>query len=63
MAAKRNQAHRSGQWSRGPRSTRTSSSSSRKAPTPFLKTDTWRALRIMGEFVEGFDALAGVGRR
>jgi uncharacterized protein (TIGR00730 family) len=28
----------------------------------FLKTDTWRALRIMGEFVEGFDALAEIGR-
>jgi uncharacterized protein (TIGR00730 family) len=27
----------------------------------FVKTDTWRALRIMGEFVEGFDALAGIG--
>jgi uncharacterized protein (TIGR00730 family) len=30
--------------------------------TAFLRTDTWRALRIMGEFVEGFDALAGIGR-
>jgi uncharacterized protein (TIGR00730 family) len=27
----------------------------------FLHTDTWRVLRIMGEFVEGFEALAGVG--
>jgi uncharacterized protein (TIGR00730 family) len=27
----------------------------------FQNTDTWRALRIMGEFVEGFDALAGIG--
>ena len=27
----------------------------------FQDTDTWRTLRIMGEFVEGFDALAGVG--
>ena len=27
----------------------------------FVNTDTWRALRIMGEFVEGFDALAGIG--
>lgn len=26
--------------------------------TPFYKTDTWRVMRIMGEFVEGFDALA-----
>src|SRR5689334_6905060 len=28
----------------------------------FLDTDTWRALRILSEFVEGFEALAGVGR-
>jgi uncharacterized protein (TIGR00730 family) len=27
----------------------------------FLHTDTWRALRILGEFVEGFEALAAVG--
>ena len=27
----------------------------------FLDTDTWRALRILSEFVEGFEALAGVG--
>jgi uncharacterized protein (TIGR00730 family) len=27
----------------------------------FLHTDTWRALRILGEFVEGFEALATVG--
>ena len=27
----------------------------------FLHSDSWRALRILGEFVEGFDALAGVG--
>jgi hypothetical protein len=26
----------------------------------FLHTDTWRVLRIMGEFVEGFEALAEV---
>lgn len=26
----------------------------------FTNTDTWRVLRIMGEFVEGFEALAGV---
>ena len=32
------------------------------ADASFVKTDTWRALRIMGEFVEGFDALAGIGR-
>src|SRR4029079_11593408 len=28
----------------------------------FLQTDPWRALRILGEFVEGFDAMAKVGR-
>jgi uncharacterized protein (TIGR00730 family) len=27
----------------------------------FLETDTWRALRILSEFVEGFDAMAAVG--
>jgi uncharacterized protein (TIGR00730 family) len=27
----------------------------------FRETDTWRTLRILGEFVEGFDALADVG--
>jgi uncharacterized protein (TIGR00730 family) len=27
----------------------------------FQETDTWRTLRILGEFVEGFDALAEVG--
>jgi uncharacterized protein (TIGR00730 family) len=33
-----------------------------EAPTAgFQETDTWRTLRIMGEFVEGFDALAEVG--
>ena len=32
------------------------------APEPdFQDTDTWRTLRIMGEFVEGFDALADIG--
>ncbi len=33
-----------------------------EAPTAgFQETDTWRTLRILGEFVEGFDALAEVG--
>ncbi|NJD28462.1 MAG: TIGR00730 family Rossman fold protein [Chloroflexi bacterium] len=34
------------------------------APTgrpAFLNTDPWRSLRILSEFVEGFDALAGLG--
>jgi predicted Rossmann-fold nucleotide-binding protein len=30
--------------------------------TAFLDTDPWRALRILSEFVEGFDAMARVGR-
>jgi len=29
--------------------------------TPFNRTDTWRVLRIMSEFVDGFDELAGLG--
>ena len=28
----------------------------------FLDSDPWRSLRIMAEFVEGFDALAAVGK-
>ena len=32
------------------------------ARAAFLETDTWRALRILSEFVEGFEALAGVGK-
>ena len=34
---------------------------SRQPIAGFQETDTWRTLRIMGEFVEGFDALAEVG--
>jgi hypothetical protein len=34
----------------------------RPQPVPaFRETDTWRTLRIVGEFVEGFDALADIG--
>ncbi len=34
-----------------------------RGPEPeFLSTDSWRALRILGEFVDGFDALARVGQ-
>src|SRR5689334_22605433 len=33
-----------------------------RRPKPaFLETDPWRTLRILSEFVEGFDALAQVG--
>jgi uncharacterized protein (TIGR00730 family) len=31
------------------------------ADATFLDSDAWRALRIMGEFVEGFDTLARLG--
>jgi uncharacterized protein (TIGR00730 family) len=34
----------------------------RSARPAFLDTDTWRSLRILAEFVEGFDALAQIGR-
>src|SRR5690606_17547406 len=30
-------------------------------PTAFVHTDPWRALRILSEFVEGFDAMSRVG--
>jgi hypothetical protein len=33
----------------------------RQAGEQFLHSDPWRALRILSEFVEGFDALARVG--
>jgi uncharacterized protein (TIGR00730 family) len=33
----------------------------RREHPAFLDSDTWRALRILSEFVEGFEALAGVG--
>ena len=32
------------------------------ADTAFLDSDAWRALRIVAEFVEGFDSLARLGR-
>jgi len=28
----------------------------------FTRTDTWRVMRIMGEFIEGFDTLASLGK-
>jgi uncharacterized protein (TIGR00730 family) len=34
---------------------------SRGPAVEFQDTDTWRTLRILGEFIEGFDALAEVG--
>jgi uncharacterized protein (TIGR00730 family) len=34
---------------------------SREPAIEFKETDTWRTLRILGEFIEGFDALAEIG--
>src|SRR5581483_1188513 len=34
----------------------------RERAAAFRETDTWRVLRIMGEFVNGFDTLAELGR-
>jgi uncharacterized protein (TIGR00730 family) len=64
VAGIRNHAHRSGAVvMRGveKRSMEDQQLLQEGADASFLKTDTWRALRIMGEFVEGFDALAGIG--
>lgn len=36
--------------------------SPRPTQVPFTHTDPWRVLRITGEFVEGFDTLANLGR-
>lgn len=33
----------------------------RRRPADFVDTDPWRALRILSEFVDGFDAMAVVG--
>jgi len=34
----------------------------RRGTRDFTRTDTWRVLRIMGEFIEGFDHLSGIER-
>jgi len=46
-----------------PRATEDEKLLTSKAPgrPHFLEEDTWRVLRILSEFVEGFEALAGVG--
>ncbi len=31
-------------------------------PLDFTRTDPWRVMRIMGEFIEGFDTLASVDK-
>ena len=41
---------------------KTSAFSSPRHRPAFLDSDPWRSLRILAEFVEGFDALAGVGK-
>ena len=64
MASRKNHGHRAGAVvMRGAekRPTEDQQLLQEAVDTSFVKTDTWRALRIMGEFVEGFDALAGVG--
>ena len=33
----------------------------KKVESDFVNTDPWRVLRIQGEFVDGFNALAGIG--
>jgi uncharacterized protein (TIGR00730 family) len=33
----------------------------KEAPLDFTRSDTWRVMRIMGEFVNGFDTLVDVG--
>jgi uncharacterized protein (TIGR00730 family) len=65
MASKQNQPHRSGAVvMRGAEKRPTEDEAFLQqavTDTDFLQTDTWRALRILGEFVEGFDALAAIG--
>ena len=59
-----NESHRSGPViMRGPQKRQTEDQRllQETPDADFLHTDTWRSLRILGEFVEGFDALAGVG--
>jgi uncharacterized protein (TIGR00730 family) len=34
----------------------------RRGARDFTRTDTWRVMRIMGEFIEGFDHLSGIER-
>jgi uncharacterized protein (TIGR00730 family) len=65
------QARRSGRLTMGPRAaeqmpdqrgaTEDEKLLTRVRRPDFLDTDPWRALRILSEFVEGFDALASVG--
>ncbi len=38
------------------------SSTDRRGSRDFTRTDTWRVMRIMGEFIEGFDNLAHIER-
>jgi uncharacterized protein (TIGR00730 family) len=37
------------------------SEAERERPAPFTDSEPWRVLRIMGEFIEGFDELAQLG--
>jgi len=38
------------------------SGTDRRGARDFTRTDTWRVMRIMGEFIEGFDHLSGIER-
>jgi uncharacterized protein (TIGR00730 family) len=44
-----------------PRATEDEKLLERRPPPEFLESDPWRSLRILSEFVEGFDAMASVG--
>jgi len=71
MAEKRRRVHRAGRTTVTPKATRMLQGDAgatedekllERRPSPaFLDTDPWRALRILSEFVEGFDAMARVG--
>src|SRR6476620_9949102 len=59
-----NRAARTGQPTEDQQLFRSPSAARRREPeraAEFTRSDPWRVLRIMGEFVEGFDALATVG--
>jgi uncharacterized protein (TIGR00730 family) len=59
-----NRAARTGQPTEDQQLFRSPSAARRSAPerdAEFTRSDPWRVLRIMGEFVEGFDALATIG--
>jgi len=56
-----NRAARTGRPTEDERLLTSPSQAQRAAVPEFVHSDPWRVFRIMGEFVEGFDALAGIG--